>query len=101
MAGKKGFAKGKFADTNGKREPGTFKKLDKAATMSTLGTKTSSDGFKSGGATKRKDGGAISGAASTPTLAHRARGGRTSAPFSSASSPSARSGSSTSGHEGE
>lgn len=77
------MAKGKFADTNGKREPGTFKKLDKAATMSKLGTKTSSDGFKAGG------------------TVNRARGGRTTAPFSSAGSASARSGSSTSGHECE
>lgn len=88
-------------ETNGKREPGTFKKFDGAATVSKLGTKTTSDGFAKGGPAKRKDGGAIDGASSAPTLAKRARGGRTSAPFSNVHAPKMRQGSSSSGHEGE
>jgi hypothetical protein len=84
---------GKFGDTNGRREPGKINVVSGKKTVLAAAKKTSSSGFK--------EGGAISGAGSTPTLAHRARGGRTSAPFSAAGSSSARSGSSTSGHEGE
>jgi hypothetical protein len=125
------FGGTKLKETNGQQDGGTFKKLDKAATVAKLGTKTSSDGFKRGGAKRasggrtdadgisrdpgssddagrkaggavgKKAGGAISGSASAPSLAQRARGGRTSAPFSSVHTPSARHGSSSSGHEGE
>jgi hypothetical protein len=95
------FGGAKFKDTDGEKEPGTFRKLDKAAKVSELGTKTSSDGFKRGGAAHRKDGGMVGGSAPAPSLAKRARGGRTSAPFSSAGTMSSRTGSSTSGHECE
>lgn len=78
------MAKGKFADTNGKREGGHMNVVSGKKTVLAAAKKTSSSGFKDGGG-----------------VAHRARGGRTSAPFSSAGSASARSGSSTSGHECE
>jgi hypothetical protein len=77
------MAKGKFADSNGKRESGKIGTVSGKASVLKVAKKTTSSGFNAGGAV------------------NRARGGRTSAPFSSASSPSARSGSSTSGHEGE
>jgi hypothetical protein len=133
------FGGAKTKENNGEQEGGTFKKLDKDATVAKLGTKTSSDGFKRGGAKRasggrtdadginrepgsdddegrkaggavgkkaggavaKKAGGAISGGASAPSLGQRARGGRTSAPFSTVHAPSARHGSSSSGHEGE
>lgn len=56
---------------------------------------------KRGGYVKKKEGGAIAGAGAAPSLAKRARGGRTSAPFSSARSMTDRAGSSSSGHECE
>jgi hypothetical protein len=74
---------GKFADTNGKREPGKMHKISGPPKILAAAKKTSSSGFKDGG------------------TVNRARGGRTSAPFSSAGGSSARSGSSTSGHESE
>lgn len=121
------FGGEKFKENNAVREPGTFHKFDDSAKVAKLGTKTKSDGFamggaidedgiarmpehpedkgmKKGGAMKkkhRKDGGSVTGAASTPSLAKRARGGRTLAPFSNVHTPVARQGSSQSGHEGE
>jgi hypothetical protein len=89
-----------FKDADGEREPGAFHKLDKAAPTTKAGSKTSSGGFAKGG-TAKAEGGAIAGAASAPSLAKRARGGRTGQPFSGANSMTDRVGSSSSGHEGE
>jgi hypothetical protein len=58
------------------------------------GKKSSSSGFKQGGA--------VSGGAPASNIAHRARGGRTGAPYSSAfTGGKERDGRSDSGHEGE
>ncbi len=81
--------------------------------------KDSDDGFKRGGSAKacRAEGGAVTGAVSTPTLAKRARGGsiparkhggsvrgmmsRGGSPMSSAHSISSPSAGRSAGHEGE
>jgi hypothetical protein len=56
---------------------------------------------KRGGRTKKREGGKVEGEGAMPRADRRARGGRTSAPFSSARNMSERAGSSSSGHEGE
>lgn len=74
------------------------KVFDKAATASKLAMKKKSSGF-SGGGTARKDGGSVPGEGDEPMK--RARGGRTSAPFSSGQTNNSRGGKSSSGHECE
>ncbi len=126
------FGGAKFKDVDGTKEMGKFHKIDSAAKAARLGTKTSSDGFARGGAAKKaggggidedglarspsdaddagrkrggsakKAGGAVAGAKAAPSLAKRARGGRTgNQPFSGATSMTDRAGSANSGHEGE
>jgi hypothetical protein len=75
-----------------------MRKMNPAAKVMEVASKTSNSGFAAGGATARKDGGRIEGEKGMPNLAKRARGGGV---YSSAHSTSGRSGSSDSGHEGE
>lgn len=74
------------------------KLFDKAATASKLGLKTKSSGFAAGGSA-RKAGGSVPGEGDEPMK--RARGGRTSAPFSAGQTNTSRGGKSSSGHECE
>jgi hypothetical protein len=93
------------------------------ASVKAEGKKTSSEGFKRGGALKakteaedkqedeseerkrggrtKKEGGKVEGEKPMERADRRARGGRTSAPFSSAGHMTARADSSGSGHECE
>lgn len=94
------------------------------ASVKAEGKKTSSEGFKRGGALKakteaedkqedeseerkrggrtpKKEGGKVEGEKPMERADRRARGGRTSAPFSSARNMTERAGSSSSGHECE